>query len=368
MWLIPLVWGYYSIGTHHGRRRQVKEKLHEMSEHIRRTEKNGREESVILISDPHSRSSSNAVGWFENEDRKIRKSLLGFSILGDRLSDGPFYNYARCSSWSNLCVQILSVYADVESVRLKTFANTYQESASQSEQNLISGVEVYTHLGVNPISENYADSSQGAHLRYRNLKDSVGRTIRFKKAQAFFIALVVQGVFGWSAFMIDYTTPTIGIGCRAFLCMAYTLISGISCLLLIIASQCTDSWMAKFDRSDLNVGIGDEGVSSKARHELSHHALAVTAVFCRLLGKILAVFNAIFIIIGCGLEFVGVYENCFCKSSYIGLQGKAYVSLLSTEQCAEIARPFWYGGSGVAMATVLILGFGYFARVHKAKY
>ena len=321
-----------------------------------------------MISDPQRRSSSNEISWFEDEDRKMRKSLLGFSILGDRLLDGPFYNYARCSRWSKLCVQILSVYADVESIRPMTFANTYQESSGQSEQSLGSEAELYTRLAANPISANFTDSNQGAYFKDQNLTNSIGRTIRFRKAQAFFIALVVQGVFGWSAFMIDYTTPTIGIGCRAFLCMAYTLISGASCLLLIIASQCADSWMAKFERSDLNVDIDDDAVSPKARHELSDYALVVTAVFCRLLGKLLAVFNAIFIVIGCGLEFFGVYENCFCKSSYIGLQGKAYVSLLSTEQCAQIARPFWYGGSGVAMLTVLILGFGYFARVHKVKY
>jgi len=186
----------------------------------------------------------------------------------------------------------------------------------------------------------------------------------FRKAKAFFMAFVIQSIFGWSAFMIDYTTPTIGIGCRAFYCMVYSLTSTFSCLLLTVASQFSDSWLSQFDWSLRNQGTEEyEGWENPHETKFSD-TRGVMAVCCRVLGKTLAILNALFIVVACFLEFAGVYESCFCKSCYFGLRGRAFVSFLSTEQSAHIARPFWYAGSGVAMLTVLLLCFGYFTKVH----
>ena len=92
---------------------------------------------------------------------------------------------------------------------------------------------------------------------------------------------------------------------------------------------------------------------------------AALTVGCRLLAKFLAILNAGIIVFGCIFEFAGFYESCFCKSDYLGLRGNAYLSFLSTEESAEIARPYWYAGSGMAMFAVLLSCLGYFTRVHK---
>ena len=158
-------------------------------------------------------------------------------------------------------------------------------------------------------------------------------------------------------------TPTIGIGCRALICMTYSLTSLFSCLFLIIASHCSDRWSHQFERYRWNMEMEDYSSMPNIRETGPSYILAVGSVGFRLLGKSLAVFNAIFIVLGCILEFVGVYESCFCKSSYLGLRERAFVSFLSTEESAHIARPFWFGGAGAAMFAVLIVCFGYFARL-----
>jgi hypothetical protein len=173
-----------------------------------------------------------------------------------------------------------------------------------------------------------------------------------RRIRAFVVAFFLQAVFGWSAFMIDYTTPTIGVGCRALICATYTLTSSFSCLLLALASCISDE-----------LSFGTNGVARG-----SNRRWAMVSVFMRVAGKFLAIGNGIFIIAACFSEFIGVYESCFCKSDYLSLRGRAFVSFLSSQQAAQIARPFWYAGSGVAMFTVLAVCFGYFTKIHwKAK-
>ena len=159
-------------------------------------------------------------------------------------------------------------------------------------------------------------------------------------------------------------TPTIGIGCRALICMTYSLTSLFSCLLLIAASHCSDSWSFQFERYRWKMETEDYPSVQKIREAWSSNILAVGSIGFRLLGKTLAIFNAIFIIVGCILEFVGVYESCFCKSTYLGLRERAYISFLSTEESAQIARPYWFGGAGAAILAVLIVCFGYFRGCH----
>jgi len=190
-----------------------------------------------------------------------------------------------------------------------------------------------------------------------------------RKMQAFCMAFVLQGIFGWSAFMIDYMTPTIGIGCRALICMIYSLTSLFTCLLLIAASHCSDYWSFQFERHRLWLETDYPSMQKIGGFEPREprHILAVGSIGFRILGKTLAILNATFVVVGCIFEFAGVYTSCFCKSTYLGLRERAYISFLNTEESAQIARPFWFGGAGAAMLAVLIVCFGYFARLPWAK-
>src|SRR5271154_3339668 len=109
MWLIPLVWGWFAVGTHHSRRHQVTEKLYKSARDIilANDEKSDPMESrAIKSSDSEAYFGDNRGGL------RTRRNFLGFSIRGDKLADGPFYNYARCWTWSNLSHQIIQAYID----------------------------------------------------------------------------------------------------------------------------------------------------------------------------------------------------------------------------------------------------------------
>ena len=101
MWLIPLVWGWYAVGTHHSRRHQVVEKLHERVGDIMlptNEKADPNEHLAIKICNPAMHGNRIQTMIFDRDVPAKKRSLFGFSIGGDELSDGPFYNYARCST------------------------------------------------------------------------------------------------------------------------------------------------------------------------------------------------------------------------------------------------------------------------------
>jgi hypothetical protein len=373
MWLIPLVWGWFAVGTHHSRRHQVTEKLYKSARDITLPDD---EKADQMGNTPIKISDSEAYLGSDNlSGRRTRRKFFGFSIGGDELADGPFYNYARCWTWSNLSHQIVQAYIDSGRLNRTKQSEDYSRLTPPEGRNL-------TALEELNFQRNSSQHSAVALPLARVLEDGTferGPSRRFerrsvnepttwpRKAQAFGMAFVLHGIFTVSAFMIDYMTPTIGLGCRAFICMTYGLMSLFSCAFLMIASECSDSWSLQMERHQWRMEEVVNESGQQSTYTEPSQLLAAGAVVFRVLGKTLANLNAVFIVAGCILEFVGLYESCFCKSSHLGLGERAYVSFLSTEESVQIARPFWYGGAGAAILAVVIVCFGYFRPVPRAK-
>lgn len=292
---------------------------------------------------------------------KARNTILGFPIGGDELADGPFYNYARCWTWSELSRKTVQAYIDAE--RLHKMHRPDENSQSGLERHEMNDNDSQDLEGRYPLARGLQESNDADERG----KESDMQTTWPRKVKAFGMACVLHGVFGWSAFMIDYMTPTIGIGCRAFICMTYTIVSLSSCVFLIFASECSDGWVSQIERYRSRTERGPFESNSESTDASPSYLLAIGAVLLRLVGKTLAILNAVFIVAGCILEFVGLYESCFCKSTYLGLRERAFVSFLSTDESVLIARPYWYGGAGAAISAVLIICFGYFRRLPRAK-
>ena len=340
MWLIPLVWGWFAVGTHHGRRKDV---LEELCDSLEMTTKSAYSESADIISLPEAIPHEHNL-TLETDTRPSHRhhTILGFTVRGDTLADGPFYNYARCVTWTYVSKKLVDAY------RRSVFM------PNNSDLTAIATGADDASLNESFLSKD-AESLKAKHLE--RLETGTTATVDSgglisRRIKAFIVAFFLHGLFGWSAFMIDYTTPTIGVGCRAFICGAYTLVSLFSCILLAVSSTVSDQ--LKFGTT----GLADGGT----------RRMAIAAVLMRVLGKVLAIANGVFIIAACFFEFIGVYESCFCKSDYLGLRGRAFISFLSSDEAAQIARPFWYAGSGIAMVTVLVVCFAYFTKIHqKAK-
>lgn len=304
-----------------------------------------------------------------------------FSIGGNELLDGPFYNYARCGTWSYFANSIIQGYsnailAERASSARGTGAETVPGDAIEFEDVSYENVEIAPYNFddderlIQQIPRAAFDSTT-IDIRYAGpvMKckfNHTGRLRRFgwkmdhrlknlrthiwvTKALAFGIASALQSISGWAAFMIAYNTPTIGIGCRSFVYMMYTLVSIFVCILLIFASEFSDSECYRREINSMNQANLKPNV-----------VLATAAVYCRFLGGILAILNSIFVVLSCIFEFAGVYQSCFCKSSRIGLGSAAYITFLTTEQSVDIARPYWIAGAGVPIVVLVAISIGYF--------
>lgn len=228
------------------------------------------------------------------------------TLFGDGQCLGPFYNYARLGSWPHIARRIVEVYASVQNQQTLTD----QQRINRAREGL-EDIQPFLWRG------RHNDQCQ-----------------RLKRAsKAFACAFFLQGFTGWSAVMIAYKTPTVGIGCRAFVFIIYNLFSLISCMLLIAASYFSDirSWKSRKNDPESTTWVD----------------IAETCL--RAGGKSLALLNAAIILISCLLQFSGVYNNCYCGSNRIGLGNDAEIVFLSGQTEADIARTTWVLGFVMAL-------------------
>ena len=253
--------------------------------------------------------------------------MFGFVIpfRGDEVACGPFYNYARLTSWSHISDEILEAYE-------KTF---------HAPTPLPPGTIVNVRYG-NPMLR--CGIARAGRINSFGWQDpplpkngSFGRGIR-----AFIYAFVLQSITGWSGFAIAFNTPTVGLGCRSLSYLIYNLASVVTCLLLIASACLFDSWSRQ----------------TRVDQPMSK-LIAATAFTLRFLGRFLGTANAAFFLLACFLQFLGVWRNCFCQSSYLGLKSSAYISFLSPEKLAVEASVTW-GTAAAATAVAIMISSVYF--------
>jgi hypothetical protein len=170
---------------------------------------------------------------------------------------------------------------------------------------------------------------------------------------AFLAAFFIQSITGYFAFMIAFTTPTVGLGCRSTLYLIYNLGSTLVCLILIAASYCFDCYSWELERLEIE-GKRITGLDFQTK------AWGAAAIVLRFIGKAIGLFNCLLILTTCVLQFMGVYQNCFCDSSYIGLGSKAYLTLEAVGDLKTQAEIYWGIGAGVTVLVVIVVCFGYF--------
>jgi len=135
-----------------------------------------------------------------------------------------------------------------------------------------------------------------------------------------FLALQTAGwltvaVFPACATLIAYNTPTIGLGCRSFTFLLYTLLSLVLAWLLVAREAATHIRSA-----------------SPAMN-------ALRAFLCFLYGA-LAFLNAFVLVGGTTFHLVGLYRSCRCQLLF-GRSGALVVLSAGTELDVERARTYW---------------------------
>ena len=185
------------------------------------------------------------------------------------------------------------------------------------------------------------------------------------------------------AILIAYLTPSKGIGCRTGAYIIYGVIATIAWLLLALSSCLSHAMMLHHQRvvqkipferfqatqngGQANAGHrdpkaeapeaarpdgeapADDGAridpADAVRTELRSarlRLLALAAAGTRWLGKLLVIVNTVWIVLASLLQYVGGFDNCWCKSNAPGLGWSGFVVLfLGAPDLALTAQLPW---------------------------
>lgn len=235
-------------------------------------------------------------------------------VNGDEQLLGPFYNYARVATWSYLAKKIVISYQAVQN-------------------NQEPGTELVT------IRKAALDSIKG-WKRFGWMNEDEGSGCLSRARKAFLCAFILQSLTGWSAFMIAYYTPVVGMGCRGFAFLIYNTFSLVACVLLISASYLSDR------RAFRTEEVGSRNWGTRLLDSIEKPS--------RILGKSVAILNTVVIITSCFLQFTGVYQNCYCGTDKITRGAEAFIYFPNTLLQAEIAAVSWKVGFAMTIVPCLL--------------
>jgi hypothetical protein len=78
------------------------------------------------------------------------------------------------------------------------------------------------------------------------------------------------------------------------------------------------------------------------------------SIFLRRLGKIIASFNAVWIVVSCMFQFSNFYDRCYCNSSVFGWGAQAFDVILLNHDDISGMKGAWIGGAFLAAGSAII--------------
>jgi hypothetical protein len=179
-------------------------------------------------------------------------------------------------------------------------------------------------------------------------------------------AFLIQAGTTSAAILSAYETPVEGFGCRSGAYVLYGILGTMSCLLLVFSALMSQYVMARYQYDLLrhpqlsfrhSVSDYTQRVKSSG---LGFNYLRFLAVSSRVLGKLFAGCNTIFIITISIAEIAGGFENCWCNGTALDLGNQGWIILFRTDlQWMEMVKNPWqkgfYYGSGVSILAMLFL-------------
>lgn len=354
-WLLPLVWGWFIVTTQCGRYG---------SQSALGPIKNGADDMAI----------------FRVRDVRIQNASSKHMLSGDEYRLGSFYNYARIGTWSYLAGNVMRAYREVQEIHRRV------HPAIPTEGQNIPNVP-QREVGILDKDKKKISNILGEH-RFGFMKKDQNECLS-RAIKAFIFAFILQGVSGWSAFLIAWATPNTGLGCHALSILLYNIFSLVSCFLLITAAYLSDwrSWKIEKSLATANQPAANPPAANPpattppaatvtddtapTTHEttplvpptpgdietgvaMKFNGLDRAERIARTSGKSLAVFNSLLVLLSCCLDFVGVYSNCFCASNRLSLGAKAYMVFLSPEVAQQVAMVKWGLACGMVAAPFFV--------------
>jgi hypothetical protein len=153
------------------------------------------------------------------------------------------------------------------------------------------------------------------------------------------------------AFLTSYYMPPVGLGCHSGSLVLYFAASFVAA-----GSLTFSTWLSK---RYFQIRYQGNSTDPSPVHSWITNILAFFAVTTRLFGTGLAWTNAFWIIIYCMLEFIGVFQRCYCDCLVIVNGDNGWLSFLNTDQIEDAVLKYWIGSLilslGVMIGTSFIL-------------
>jgi hypothetical protein len=203
----------------------------------------------------------------------------------------------------------------------------------------------------NPAHERNADGEPVAVRAYVGLL-SVPSTVYLRMLCAACVALFAQWGTTGAAIVIAYFTPMVGFGCRSGSYLVYGCSATAVFVLQVLSAALSHCAMKGYQDAYVKRCISRHA-SAPPRHTA---VCALAANLTRLLGKALAVANACVLVLIAVFEFLGMFENCWCKSCYPNYGDGGYAIIVrSDEDYKKVSQGAWAGGISMAMIVCVVL-------------
>lgn len=273
----------------------------------------------------------------QTEARAIELTLTEVDELHrDEKCTAPVFNYARFFPW----VQAVEDVSEAFQAASDHFRNhdsvdrsidwvTVERGQKPDERN---------RVGTRTQVENYCTPWQPPERP----RSRWGPKVVSRMFLASALALMLQWGTTGAAFIQVWYTPTVGLGCRSASYLLFAVLSTIVWMLLVTASILTHY------ASTTQYHYGRRIQPWPAR------AARRTSIIFRCLGKFIAAFNSLWVVVTCLFQFGSFFDNCYCNSSVFYLRDHAYNVIALVPGDITSIKSAWIGGVCLAGGTAFI--------------
>ncbi|RYP47671.1 hypothetical protein DL768_006324 [Monosporascus sp. mg162] len=279
-------------------------------------------------------------------------NCLGCSVPGDEKQEGPAFNYARVFTWWNMANRLHQAFektaANLES-RLDVDGKMVPEDLKFKECNLKGdSLHLLRYCGLaDTINGQIVPQDLKEYPEWSELDSGFYQRI----VTAIAVGLFVQWCTTGAAIVISYLTEVRGLGCRSGGYILYGILGVLSFVFLFASSIFSHAAMLRHEamQRDRHLKEKERGASCfeypPPPPPRSPAAFRGLAVVTRMLGRVLVVTNAAWLILSSIWELVGFYDNCWCDGTVLSKGWRGWVILFKESSAmAAAARQPWAGG------------------------
>lgn len=289
---------------------------------------------------------------YQDVSGNVQAFKFGMLVQGDEYNPGPVYNYARV--WSH--VRFAELVVDNFDQLVQSFRNHLPDQTSNSGDDI---QPPNVRVVGSPLNRMEMDHT--CLLYPQRNSHSVTMNMIISGLVALLTQVLTTGSAAYTAYQyvqrtcrqkalthVRYLTdlflkrtPVVGLGCQSGPYALYGLVAILIFSLLLSSAYCSLCFSRHLESS------------AKPRSQL-----ATVAVLARFLGKALAFWNAIYVILISALQFTNATVSCICMSCVWGLRQRAWVILFASRaQTVALARESWIVGvfTNIGAAVVLTL-------------